>query len=52
MFSLCCTSTKTKHQEGPCAHDDDARTLTGAWVAVEFKKALELSYRKLQKNGT
>ena len=45
VFTLCRTCAESNHQNGSCAHDEEARTLTGVWVTVELNKALELGYR-------
>jgi len=33
-----------KHQQTPCQHNDEERSLTGTWVTDELKKALERGY--------
>lgn len=47
LFPLCRTCANNCQQE-PCQHSDEERALTGAWVTLELKKALELGYRILE----
>lgn len=43
-FSLCAACTDAR-QISPCRHSDQDRALTGAWVSLELKKALENGYK-------
>ncbi|KAM9741015.1 uncharacterized protein ACNS7B_012259 isoform 1-T1 [Menidia menidia] len=44
VFTLCRACADINNQEGSCSHSDQERALTGVWVSVEFKKALDLGY--------
>src|SRR5687768_1131041 len=46
-FPLCSTCCKTCQQE-PCEHTEEERVLSGSWVTLELKKALELGYRLIE----
>jgi len=46
LFPLCATCALNRQQD-PCQHSAEDRALTGAWVTLELKKALELGYRIL-----
>jgi hypothetical protein len=42
--TLLCTLWRTcseNHQQTPCQHNDEERSVTGTWVTDELKKALE-----------
>jgi hypothetical protein len=39
-----CRTCSDNHQQTPCQHNDEERSLTGTWVADELKKALEKGY--------
>ena len=43
LFTLCRTCSDN-HQQTPCQHNDEERSLTGTWVTDELKKALEKGY--------
>jgi hypothetical protein len=43
LFTLCRTCSEN-HQQTPCQHNDEERSLTGTWVTDDLKKALEKEY--------
>jgi hypothetical protein len=43
LFTLCRTCSEN-HQQTPCQHNDEERSLTGTCVTDELKKALEKGY--------
>lgn len=43
-FPLCRTCADSMHQEA-CTHTDKERAITGSWVSMEIKKALEVGYQ-------
>lgn len=47
LFPLCSTCASNS-QRDPCQHSAEERALSGAWVTLELKKALEVGYRILE----
>lgn len=46
-FPLCATCCMNR-QQAECGHSEDERALSGTWVTLEMKKALELGYRIIE----
>jgi len=44
VFTLCRTCAEFKSKDR-CDHNDEQRAVTGLWVSLEIKKAIEKGYK-------